>query len=68
MSQYLEEISAAIEERRYDDADMRYDEMRDDFLMIDSEESAKRCIDRYPSVAKIYTPIKYRYLLEVENE
>ena len=47
-----------------DDADNKYDMMRDDFLIINNEQDALDCIIRYPSQMR-FLPNKYKYLLEV---
>ena len=68
MYEEIREEYEDFEDRDYSDyADYKYDMMRDDFLMIDSEESAKDCIERYPSMVGKYMPEQYRYLLK-ENK
>ena len=45
------------------DPDYEYDLMRDDFLMIENEADAKRCIENYPFGTR-YLPEHYHYLLK----
>ena len=47
-----------------DYADYKFDGMRDDFMMIESEQDAKDCIERYSYLAGRYMPVKYKYLLK----
>ena len=57
------------EEQRDDRADRLYDEMRDDFLMIENEEDAKNCIKRYgPLQTSRFLPNEYKYLLEEDYD
>lgn len=45
-----------------DDTDYQYDMMRDDFMMIENEDDAISCINRYPSQLR-FLPDDYVYLL-----
>lgn len=49
------------------DPDYEYDRMRDDFLMIATEEDAKWCIESYPFAVR-YLPEHYHYLLKVVKD
>ena len=64
-----EELQDEFDDFEYDNdrADMLYDMMRDDFLCIQSEDDAKRCLRMYPTQADRFMPVEYRYLMEVEK-
>ena len=65
MCEYTEEgYEPDYEEDLWDKADRAYDEMRDDFLMIQNEDDAKSCIERYPRMVDKFLPKKYKYLVK----
>jgi len=66
MREYEEEEEINYEE---EDLDFRYDEMRDDFLMVNDVESAEYCIRSYGTALALYLlPEQYTYLIKEYKE
>ena len=45
---------AEAEERRWEDADRHYDEMRDDAILVSSKKEAEEFVERYGEICKRY--------------
>ena len=51
------------------DYDYLYDSMRDDFLMIENEQDAQSCVDRYSiKLCRYYLPSEYMFMLNNKKE